>query len=194
MDIKREDINFLQDPALIQSDMIFNGNILQLYVNQLKLENGQIVNREILHHQPATAILAITPEDKVLLVKQYRPAIVESIFEIPAGILDYLEDGTEDALTGAVRELEEETGYRANQWERLVNFYVTPGYLNEEIILYYATDLVKVDHPLPQDEDEDVSLFEFTRSEVTAMMEAGEIKDLKTLYALQYWLNQKPTA
>lgn len=189
MDIKREDINFLQDPNLISSELIFDGNILQLYVNQLKLENGQIVDREILHHQPATAILAVTAEDKVLLVKQYRPAVVEAIYEIPAGILDYLADGTEDALTGAARELEEETGYQANKWERLASFYVTPGYLNEEIILYFATDLVKVDNPLPQDDDEDVTLYEFTRKEIRAMIETGEIKDLKTLYALQHWLN-----
>lgn len=189
MDIKREDINFLQDPNLVSSELIFNGNILQLYVNQLKLESGQVVDREILHHQPATAILAVTNENKVLLVKQYRPAIVEAIYEIPAGILDYLEDGTEDALTGAARELEEETGYQANNWEHLASFYVTPGYLNEEILLYFATDLTKVDNPLPQDEDEDVTLYEFTREEIRVMIESGEIKDLKTLYALQYWLN-----
>lgn len=190
MRVEDKDINFLQDPRLVSSEMIFDGAILRLYLNQIKLDNQQIVSRELLHHQPAAAILAITSEDKVLLVKQYRPAIVEAIYEVPAGILDYLATGTEDAKLGALRELEEETGYHANKMERLSSFYVTPGYLNEEIILFKATDLVKVENPLPQDDDEDVTLYEFSRSEIDVMLKAGEIKDLKTLYALQIWLNQ----
>lgn len=189
MKVENKDINFLQDPRLVSSKMIFDGAILRLYLNQIKLDSKQIVSRELLHHQPAAAILAVTKEDKVLLVKQYRPAIVEEIYEVPAGILDYLDTGTEEAEVGAIRELEEETGYRANQIERLASFYVTPGYLNEEIILFSATDLVKVDHPLPQDEDENVTVHEFSRSEIQAMLKVGEIKDLKTLYALQIWLN-----
>lgn len=190
MKAEDKDINFLQDPRLKASELIFDGAILRLYLNQIELENKQIVARELLHHQPAAAILAVTNEDKVLLVKQYRPAIVEEIYEIPAGILDYLETGTEEAEAGALRELEEETGYRAKQIERLSSFYVTPGYLNEEIILFAASDLVKVENPLPQDDDEDVTVHEFSKSEVQKMLKNGEIKDLKTLYALQIWLNQ----
>lgn len=190
MKAKNKDIKFQQDPRLVSSEMIFDGAILRLYQNQLKLANDQIVTRELLHHQPAAAILAVTNEDKVLLVKQYRPAIVEEIYEVPAGILDYLETGTEEAEVGALRELEEETDYQAKKIERLSSFYVTPGYLNEEITLFYATDLVKVDHPLPQDDDEDVTVYEFSRGDIQKMLAAGEIKDLKTLYALQIWLNR----
>ena len=184
-----KNISFMKDPRLVSSEMIFDGAILRLYLNQIKLDDGQIVSRELLHHQPAVAILAVTSKDKVLLVKQYRPAIVEEIYEIPAGILDYLATGTEAAEVGALRELEEETGYRANKIERLSSFYVTPGYLNEEIILFSASDLIKVEEPLAQDDDEDVTVHEFSRSEVQQMLKESKIKDLKTLYALQIWLN-----
>lgn len=190
MKTEDKDIKFLNDPRMVSSEMIFDGAILRLYLNQIKLDSNQIVSRELLHHQPAVAILAATDEDKVLLVKQYRPAIVEDIYEVPAGILDYLEAGTEEAEAGALRELEEETGYQAQHIERLSSFYVTPGYLNEEIILFYASELVKVEHPLPQDDDEAVTVHEFTRSEIQKLLKAGEIKDLKTLYALQLWLNK----
>ena len=190
MNVENKDINFLQDDRMVSSELIFDGAILRLYHNQLKLDSGQIVYRELLHHQPAAAILAVTSENKVLLVKQYRPAIVEDIYEVPAGILDYHDSATEVAEVGALRELEEETGYQAKRIEKIASFYVTPGYLNEEITLFHASELVKVDNPLPQDADEDVTVYEFTKAEIKTMMAKGEIKDLKTLYALQIWLNQ----
>ena len=138
------------------------------------------------HKKPAVAILAVTPEDKVLLVKQYRAAIDADTYEIPAGILD---KGDQDApLEGAQRELEEETTYQAAHWQNLGDFYASPGFLDEKLTLYYAHGLVSVENPLPQDVDGGIELFEMTRQQVQALLDQGQIIDLKTLYALQLWL------
>ncbi|MBF6626164.1 NUDIX hydrolase [Aerococcaceae bacterium zg-BR9] len=176
-----------QDERLVSSNQIFDGHIMQLYVNQIRLDNEAVVEREIIHHLPAVCVLA-TDEDKVVLVKQYRAAIAREIYEIPAGLLDMEHDGLEAALVGAKRELEEETAYQASQWQELSTFYVSPGYLDEQITLFHATGLTKIDNPLPQDENENVSVHEFTKHEIQAMIQAGEIVDVKTLLALQHWL------
>ena len=103
-----EHIPFLQDEALRESELIYDGAILQLYRNQIELENGQLAYRELINHQSAVGILAITPRDTAILVKQYRPAVVDHIIEIPAGLRDFIEGREEDALLAAKRELEEE--------------------------------------------------------------------------------------
>lgn len=189
MQFDKKKVRSLNDPRLVSSEQIFDGHILQLYVNQLKLENGAIVEREIIHHLPAVCILA-TDEDKVVLVKQFRPAVVAEIYEIPAGLLDFEHENLETALDGAKRELEEETDYQAAHWQEINSFYVSPGYLDEKITLFHASGLSKVENPLPQDENENVTVHDFTKDEIRQMMAQGQIVDVKTLYALQYWLAQ----
>lgn len=186
-----EHIPFLQDKVLRQSELIYDGAILQLYRNQIELENGQLAYRELINHQSAVGTLAITPQDTVLLVKQYRPAVVEHIIEIPAGLRDFIDGVEEEALTAAKRELEEETGYQASDWTELGSYYVSPGFVNEKVTVFVADRLVKVETPLAQDEDEHIELVEFTRQEVKMMLENDEVRDMKTAMALNYWLYQK---
>lgn len=189
MDIKPDKIAFLQDRKLIETNLIFDGKILQLYHNKIKLDNGQEVMRELIHHQSAVGVLVTTDQDSVLLVSQYRPALVRDFLEIPAGLLDYDSMGEEeDTLKGAQRELEEETAYQAKEWKKLGSYYLSPGYLNEKITLYHAWDLTKIPNPLAQDEDEFVEVKEFDRSEIIEMLQQGEIEDMKTVLALNYWL------
>lgn len=188
MKTNRKYIKSLNDSRLIQANQLFDGAILQLYVNQLENEVGQIVEREIIHHQPAVAILAEV-EEKIILVKQYRPAVAENVLELPAGLLDYINGEFESALSGAKRELEEEVQMTAHKWQQLQNFYVSPGFLDEEITLFYATDLEEVANPLPRDEDEHLSVVYATRKEVAELLRSGSIKDLKTLYGLTLWYN-----
>lgn len=189
MQVDKNEVGFLNDRRLRESELIFDGKIMQVYKNILELEDGLVVERELIHHQPAAAILAITNDEQVILVKQYRPAIAQEIYEIPAGLLDKLEDGYEEALVGAKRELEEETAYQAKNWTELQRFYLSPGYLNEEIILFMATDLALSPTPLSQDEDERIEKFYFSKDEIKNLLMNGEIVDLKTLFALQYWIS-----
>lgn len=191
MQVNKSDIKFLQDNNLISSELIYDGAILQLYVNQLKIENDLIVERELIHHQAAVGILPVTNEGKAVLVEQYRAAAAANLLEIPAGLLDLDEfDKVESSQTGAARELEEETGYQAERWKELGTYYLSPGFLNEKITLFYATELTKVEEPLPQDEDEIIILKEFTKPEIKALLDNHKIQDLKTVFALNYWLNE----
>lgn len=179
-----DNIKFMQADNIVSSKKIFSGVILDLYVNNIEL-NGQVVERELIHHKPAVVILAVDNEDRIVLVKQYRTAIDKFIYELPAGIVD---EG-EDYLTAAKRELEEETTYQAATWSDLGGFYVSPGYLDEWIQLYYAKDLTVATNPLPQDDDEYVVCEAFTKGEVLNMLRAGELIDLKTLYGVSLWMN-----
>ncbi|MGX7349321.1 NUDIX hydrolase [Dolosicoccus paucivorans] len=189
MKMKKEDVRFLMADGLKQSKQIYDGAILQLYVNDIELENGAVVERELIHHKPAVCILAIKKEqeEQVVLVKQYRPAIDEWIYEVPAGIID---DEDPSHQYAAERELEEETDYKAHQWHEIASFYVSPGFLDEKITLFKATGLEKVANPLPQDDNENVESALFTKEEIKQMIQQGEIVDLKTLHALQYWLGE----
>ncbi len=180
-------IKFQNSDKLMTTEQIYNGSILDLYVNQMKLD-GQIVQRELIHHYPAVSVLAITPEDKMVFVKQYRAAIDADLMEIPAGIIDFEQGKFEAPIDAAKRELEEETAYQAGSWEDLGDFYVSPGYLDEKIYLFRATDLVKVDNPIPADDDENIELIELTKAEVKQLLRTNQIKDAKTLLAVQYWL------
>ena len=182
----KESVGFLKAEGLLKSRLVFDGEILQLYVHDMKLPQGLVVERELIHHHPGVGILAITQENKVVLVKQYRPAVDQFVIEIPAGMLD--KGDAQQAILGAKRELEEETAYQGSHWQELTRFYVSPGFLNEEIILYAATQLEKVENPLPQDEDEAIELLELTVEEAEKLLKNGEIKDAKTIIALQYWL------
>lgn len=190
MKMKKEDVRFLMTEKLRKTNQIYDGAILQLYVNDIELDNGAIVERELIHHKPAVGILAITEEDnhsQVILVKQYRPAIDEWIYEVPAGIVD---DEDPSHQYAAERELEEETDYKAHKWQKLASFYVSPGFLDEKITLFKATELEKVENPLPQDDNENVESALFNKEEIKQMIQQGEIVDLKTLHALQYWLGE----
>lgn len=186
-----DNIAFLQDPTLVQSELIYDGAILQLYRNQVRLEGGELAYREIINHQKAVGILAVTAQDTVLLVKQYRAAVAEHFIEIPAGLRDFIEGVEEDALLAAKRELEEETAYQAEQWHHLGAYYVSPGFLNEEITIFKASQLTKVTNPLAQDNDEYIELLELNRQQVLELMQQGQIKDMKTQLALNYWLYAK---
>ncbi|AXY25961.1 NUDIX domain-containing protein [Suicoccus acidiformans] len=183
-------IPFMQDSLLKASRQVYDGAILQLYVNELELETGQVVQRELIHHLPAVGILA-SQGNQVLLVEQHRAATATKMLEIPAGIIDFEAGQLEQAELAARRELEEETGYQAERWRYLGEYYVTPGYNDERILFYQAEQLSEVAEPLSQDDDENVTAAWYEREAVLAMLEANDIKDMKTVLALQYWINQK---
>lgn len=168
----------------VKRDTIFSGHIIELVVDDVQLPSGEMAKRELVFHNGAVGIIAITDQERILLVKQFRKPLEKVILEIPAGKIDTT-DG--DTLETAKRELEEETSQQAKNWEFVYEFSSAPGFTNEILYLYKATGLVKVANPLPQDEDELIELHELTLEEAKAAIASGEIYDAKTILAIHYW-------
>ena len=154
-------------------------------VDDVELPNnlGQ-AKRELIFHRGAVAILAVTDDNKIILVKQYRKAIEKVSYEIPAGKLEIGENSSEK--DAAARELEEETGY-SGDLKQIHEFYTAIGFCNEKIKLYQATHLQKVPNPRPQDDDEVLEILELSYQECMDLVKSGAIEDAKTIIALQYY-------
>ncbi|RLQ90641.1 NUDIX domain-containing protein [Falsibacillus albus] len=166
----------------LQSTEIFKGKIISLQEDIVELPDGKTSKREIIKHPGAVAVLALTPDNKIVMVEQYRKALERSLVEIPAG---KLEPG-EKPYDTAMRELEEETGYSCQQLEHIISFYTSPGFADELVHLYLAKDIVKKEDALPADEDEFVELVELTLAEAEGYIREQRIHDAKTAYAVQY--------
>jgi len=166
----------------IHRKTIFEGRIIDLYLDEVSLPNGKTSSREIIKHPGAVAVIAITEEEKILLVEQYRKALERTLIEIPAGKLEKGEDPRESAK----RELMEETGYTCENLEHITSFYTSPGFANELVHIYQATGL-KQERELQLDEDEFVSVMEVTYDEALNLVKEQKIFDAKTMYAVQYW-------
>lgn len=164
----------------IQSEQIFKGRVISLQVDDVQLPDGQQAKREIVKHPGAVAVIALTDEGKLVLVEQYRKALERSIIEIPAG---KMEPGEEPIIT-ARRELEEETGYGCGQLTYIQSFATSPGFADEVIHLYVATELVKIEHPQAGDEDEFIDLLHVSIEEAEALVANGSIFDAKTAFAV----------
>ncbi len=164
---------------------IYQGPIFRLVQDQVALPDGKgVAQRDLIFHNGAVCVLAVTSEKKIVLVKQYRKAIEAVSYEIPAGKLEIGENT--DPMAAALRELEEETSY-TGKLELLYDFYSAIGFCNERLKLYLASDLVKVENPRPQDEDETLELIEVSLAEAKKLIQSGQICDAKTIIALQYW-------
>lgn len=164
---------------------IFHGKIIDVFVDEVQLPNGSQGKRELVFHPGGVAVIAITKENKMLFVKQFRKPLEALVLEIPAGKIDPGE-GLKPLVTGQ-RELEEETGYQAKEWTLAAQMYLSPGFANEQLYIYHAKDLYKVPNPKPQDEDEVLEVYELTLEEAKQAMANREICDAKTIYAIQYW-------
>ena len=167
---------------IISSKTFYKGRLLDLRLDEILLSNGRKVKREIVIHPGASAILPIIEPKKILMVKQYRHPVGEILLEIPAGTLK----PGEDPMKCAARELEEETGYRAEKLIHLVTIYPTPGYSSETLYIYLAEDLRRGVQTL--EIDEDISVIEMTLEQVLEGIKNGEIKDSKTIAAILYYL------
>jgi ADP-ribose pyrophosphatase len=166
----------------LKSEEVFSGKVISLHLQDVELPNGKQSKREIIKHPGAVAIIALTDDNKIVLVEQYRKALERTIVEIPAG---KLEKGEEPALC-ARRELEEETGYECESLELLTSFYTSPGFADEIIHVFLAKGLTKKENPAALDEDEFVNLEELTLEEALQYVKEQKIYDAKTIYAVQY--------
>ena len=162
--------------------IVFKGRVFSVEVSRRRFPNGQRHEVAIVRHAPAVVVIPIDSDGNVVLVKQYRAALDRELWEVPAGSVDKGE--SEDAA--AHRECEEEIGRVPARVERLGAWYPTPGYCDEAMIFFRATDLrpPPKNSPHKPDPDEDITAQPFTLAEARAMVARGEIVDLKTAYAL----------
>lgn len=158
---------------------LYKGKILNVRKDQVVLPNGNEAVREIIEHNGGSAVLC-EKDGKILMVRQYRYAYQKELHEIPAGKLNQGEDPKQTAI----RELEEEGGIKADDMELLCEVYPTPGYSNEVIRIYKAVGLKQSIMHL--DEDEFLSAEWIDKEQLKEMLKNGEIKDAKTLIALNY--------
>lgn len=161
----------------ISSEVVFDVKVIHVRKDKVLCPNGKESFREIVDHHGGVGVLAFH-EGKIALVKQFRYAYKEELYEMPAGKLEKGEDPSE----GGRRELEEEVGYVADKYEYLGKMYPSCGYTNEIIYLYKAENLRKTHTHL--DEDEFVEVYWFTLDEIKKMVKSGQIVDAKTICAL----------
>lgn len=169
----------------IHSERLYEGKVINLKVDEVSLPNGKQSKRELIEHPGAVAIIAVTDEQKIIMVEQYRKALERSLVEIPAG---KLEPG-EAPETTAMRELEEETGYSAEKLEKLISFSTSPGFADEVVHLFLAVGLHKAVNGAVTDDDEFVELMEVTVADAEEMIRSERIYDAKTAYAVQWVKN-----
>jgi ADP-ribose pyrophosphatase len=162
----------------VRSEYVYRGKVVTLRIDTIRMENGREVKREVVEHHGAVAIVPRKDEETVLLIRQFRQAVGETLLEIPAGTL---EPG-EDADACAARELEEEIGYRAGKLRPMFSQYLAPGYSNEVLHAYLGEELTE-SHINP-DEDEVIELVPVKVADIEAMILDGRIKDAKSIAAL----------
>lgn len=171
---------------VLESKVIHEGKIVKITVDKLRMPDGSEAYREtVIRGKNAAAVLAVDNDGSLIFVRQYRHAFGEMLLEIPAGVL---EDG-EEPEEGVLRELEEETGKKAETLEFLCEMYPTVGYCTEKIQLFIATDLTEGQQRL--DADEFLEIEKYTPEEAVEMIYKGQIKDGKTIAAIFAWMARK---
>lgn len=162
----------------LSSKIVYDGKVITVIKDDVEVADGHKSFREVVLHSGGVVVVALKNEDTVLLVKQYRYPLKQTVLELPAGKLEI----GEDPNFASKRELEEETGYRANSWQSLGFINTTPGICTEKLYLYLAKDLTFVgEHP---DEGEIIRCEEFKLADVFEMISTGKINDAKTICAL----------
>ncbi len=162
----------------VSSEVIYDGKIVKLRVDKVLMPSGRLTTREIVEHPGGVGIVAVTDKDEIILVKQYRKPFEAAIYEIPAGKLDKGEHHRDCGI----RELEEETGYRAFKFEYLGFMYPSPGFTDEVTHVYLAEGLTA--GATSPDEDEFLDIEKIPVSKVFDMVMSGEINDAKSVYGI----------
>ncbi len=158
---------------------IYKGTVVTLNIDTVRLPNGHTIDLEVIRHPGASAVVPLKPDGTVVMIRQFRHAANGFIYEIPAGKLH----PKEDPLDCAARELEEEIGYKAGQFELLSSIFTAPGFADEVIHVYLATELTVGTQNL--DQDEVLEVVEMPLREAIAKIEDGTIRDAKTIVGLQ---------
>ena len=173
----------------LSSRRIYDGRILNVRVDEVETAAGKKAIREVVEHHTAVGVLALTENNNVLLVRQFRYAVDEETLEICAGLA---EEG-ENLKEAAEREMQEELGLFPCTLREIGRFYASPGFCTELLVLFFAEDVRE--SSLPQDDDEYVRPVEIPCVEVPALLAGGAVRDSKTFAALSWlmaWKGMKP--
>lgn len=162
----------------VKHELMHKGNIVDFYQDSIELPNDKTVNWDYIQHKGASAIVPITSDGKIIMVRQYRIGSDSELLEIPAGGIN----SGEDPYETAVRELEEETGYTSNSVKHLIDVHSAPAYTSECVYIYYADNLIKSHQKF--DEDEFIELESYELDELISMIMDGKITDGKTIAGL----------
>lgn len=182
MPFERDDQLF---EKLVDRQVLPGSTYLTFARDTVVTDDGAPRTREVLLHPGAVTIVGVLSDRRVLLVRQYRHASGEILLELPAGTLDMLDDGSvEQPLPAAQRELFEETGYRAQNWRQIAEFFTAPGFATELMHLFLATDLEYDTSYAGATEDERLQVKVVSFDEALALAEDGSIRDAKTLVGL----------
>ncbi|HEY8347820.1 MAG TPA: NUDIX hydrolase [Symbiobacteriaceae bacterium] len=170
----------------VRSEEIYQGRLIRVRKDTLRTKDGREVQRDVVVHPGAVVVVAVDGDD-LLFVRQYRYAAGETLLELVAGAL---EPGEDPAQT-AVRELQEEAGFRAGRLTKLGEFYSSPGFTTEILYLYLAEDLSP--SRLPGDEDEEIQVVRLSFSQAMELAASGQIRDAKTLAGIFLYAQHRQT-
>ncbi|MDF2943706.1 MAG: hypothetical protein K0S01_2564 [Herbinix sp.] len=159
----------------LERDLVHKGRIIDYYSDTIEINGDKQTTFDFIAHKGASAMIPVDQDGKILMVRQYRNAIDSYSLEIPAGGLN----PGEDNMTCAIRECEEETGYKAGEVHHLIDLFTTVAFSNEKICIYYTSDITSSKQNL--DEDEFVTIERHSLEELTTMILNGDIQDAKTI-------------
>ncbi|PSB21549.1 NUDIX hydrolase [Phormidesmis priestleyi ULC007] len=166
-----------EPPQLLRQRLSYKGRKFNFEVNRLRLPNKSEGEWECVRHPGGALAVPVTPDGKLVLTRQYRFTVQGRLLEFPAGTLEVGE-----APAGTIgREIQEEVGYRAGQWKKLGEFFLAPGYSDEIIYAFLATDLELLENPPKQDDDEDIETVLMTSKEVEQAIYSGDLTDAKSI-------------
>ena len=161
---------------IVDSKEVYNCKLFRVTEDKaVDPKNGFEIKRSVVRHAGSAVMIAMDDKKRILLVRQYRLPAADYLWELPAGKVD---DG-EKPLQAAKRELAEETGYKARKWTKLVSFFASPGYVQERMTIFLATDLIQ-GAATPMD-DEQIETRWFKRKELRQLIRDGKIEDGKTI-------------
>jgi ADP-ribose pyrophosphatase len=170
--------SYMEAERYLSGETVFRGRIVSVRVDSVELPGGGTASREVVEHRPSVVVVPIDSDGNVVLVRQYRYPVGKTLLEAPAGVIE--ESEAPEAC--AQRELQEEVGYRARSLRCLGRFWTTPGFCDERMHVYLATDLEP--SRLEPDPDENIAVERFPVSKIRDMTQNGEIEDAKTIAAL----------